>query len=347
MISSHSARDLRAHFALRQAVRTGSAEEVRAFLDAGVDLDGPAGMISTLVLAAKVGSAEIVELLVDHGADPAWVSRVGWSAATFADANDFDELADRLVELGAPAESRLAHGYSELHRAARRGDVGSLLKGLEPAAIDAIDSSGATPLSLAISCRHESAVDALLRAGANPNYSDEDWSVLNDAVFEDSRPDEPTHLVDRLLAAGADVNPRGYPPLFCAVNQEWSSGSVLRQLVAAGADIAAIGGWQRETVLHRIAEIAGDPDLIDTALDLGADIEARDGQDRTPLLAAAHTANPEMFTRLVERGADPAARDAEGQSVDDLLDSSAEADLIRRYLEACGGSSRPPPRGLT
>jgi hypothetical protein len=35
----------------------------------------------------------------------------------------------------------------------------------------------------------------------------------------------------------------------------------------------------------------------------------------------------------VERGADVSARDAEGQSVDDLLDASADADEIRRHLE--------------
>src|SRR5690606_25116422 len=81
----------------------------------------PSGPVSIVALAAEIGSAEIAELLVAHGADPAWVSRDGWNAATFADANDFTELAERLVELGAPVESRLAHGYSHLHRAAGRG----------------------------------------------------------------------------------------------------------------------------------------------------------------------------------------------------------------------------------
>jgi hypothetical protein len=76
-----------------------------------------------------------------------------------------------------------------------------------------------------------------------------------------------------------------------------------------------------------------DADVVDTAVDLGADIEARDGQGRTPLLAAAMTANTETFTRLLHRGADVTACDAEGQSVDDLLDSSTGAGEIRHYLE--------------
>ncbi len=303
MTSSPSAPEPRARFALRRAVRNGSTDEVHRLLDAGFDPSDPTGPVSTLALAAETGSAEIVELLVDHGADPSWVSRVGWSAATYADANGFTDLAGRLVELGAPEASRLAHGYTDLHRAARRGDVDSQLVGPGPEAIDAVDSSGATPLSLAISFRHEAAVDALLRAGADPNYSHDDWSVLKDAVYQDSRPYGATHLADRLLAAGADVNPPGYPPVLCTVNQEWSSGPVLRQLVNAGADIGASGGWEHQTVLHRIAEL-DDAALVDTALDLGADIEARDGQGRTPLLAAAMSTNTETFTRLVQRGAD-------------------------------------------
>lgn len=163
---------------------------------------------------------------------------------------------------------------------------------------------------------------ALLQAGADPNFSNDAWSVLNDAVYEDSRPAEDTHFVELLLAAGADPNPPGYPPLFCAVNQEWSSGSVLRHLVAAGADIKAIGDWEQRTVLHRIAAIAG-ASLVDTALDLNAAIEARDRLGRTPLLAAADTHNTETLTRLIERGADITARDARDQSLNDLLEASS------------------------
>jgi hypothetical protein len=51
------------------------------------------------------------------------------------------------------------------------------------------------------------------------------------------------------------------------------------------------------------------------------------------LLAAAITANTETFTRLVERGADVTARDADGQSVADLVDAATGADGIGPYLE--------------
>src|SRR5690606_16990368 len=207
-----------------------------------------------------------------------------------------------------------------------------------------IDAGGATPLLLAVTWRQEAAFDALLSAGATPDFSDDGWSVLAEAAYQDSRPDEPTQFVSRLLAAGANPNPRGYPPLLCAVNQEWSSGSVLQQLVSVGANIATVWGPERDTVLHRIAWM-GDADLVDAALEVGAEIEARNAEGRTPMLVAASAANAETFIRLVERGADLSALDGEGLAVGDLVDPSADADEIRAFIvgpnPAPDGSRQP------
>jgi ankyrin repeat protein len=89
------------------------------------------------------------------------------------------------------------------------------------------------PLALAVQFRRPEAVLALLEAGANPNPMNDGWSILATAVYEESRPARSTAFVEVLLAAGADVNPPGYPSLFCALNQEWSSGTVLAQVVSA------------------------------------------------------------------------------------------------------------------
>ncbi len=252
------------------------------------------------------------------------------------------------MALGAPAETRLAHGYSPLHRAARRGDFAQGLLDQEAGTqgLDALDAAGDTPLVLAVRWRNEDAAQALLNAGANPNASNEGWSVLADAAYQDSSPNDPTHFVDRLLKAGGNPNPPGYPPLFCTVNQEWWSGPVLQLLTSAGANIEAVAGPEAETVLHRIAWIA-DAGMVDFALDAGAAIEARDGEGRTPLLAAAAGSNVETFLRLAERGADLDARDASSRSVDQVLDNTAEADEIRAFVEriratASGAGEREP-----
>lgn len=279
-----------------------------------------------LFAAAELGLTEVVELLISSGADATTIHR-DWSAATEADASDCLELAARLVTLGAPASSRLAHGYSQLHRAARRGDVTAALDGLGRDQLDPVDAGGETPLMLAINHRRERAAAALLAAGANANFSHRGHSALCEAAYQDSRPDEPTHFVAQLLAAGAD--PLRDQPHFFAVNQEWSSAIVLRQLIEAGADVNA-NQWG-QTLLHRIAEIST-LEMLDTALEFGGKVEARDRNGRTPLLAAAFSRNPETFARLLERGADASARDASGSGIEDLLDDSAPSEEIRALL---------------
>ena len=283
------------HYKLRRAVNQGDVDEVRALLKAGAAVMEPSTMLMpVLSLAADNGAADIVELLLEHGADARRTTDDGWSAATYADAAEFDALAARLVEAGAPESSRTAHGYTALHRAARRGDVARFLPSPD---LDALDACGATPLALAIAHRQEAAAEALLRAGANTNHG----SLLSDAAYQDSRPWEPTHFVTLLLAAGAEPMREGAYPLFLTANQEWSSPSVLRQLVAAGIEInGRVEAGQ--TVLHRIAQISGD-EMVDAAVDAGADLEAKDADGRTPVMLAERNENKRSYARLVARGA--------------------------------------------
>lgn len=321
----------RATHRLRSRIRDGWCEEVVELLEAGADPNGGRRRISPLASAADLGRVDVVEALVAFGANLAWTSSVGWSAASFADANEHFALAERLVALGVPAASRTAHGYTPLHRAARRGDVAEVSR-LAREEVDPLDASGDTPLLLAIAERHEDAAAALLDLGANPDHIAGGWSLLGSAAYQDSVRGESTDLVGLLLGHGVNIRPEAYPPTFQAINQEGSSGRVLRRLVDAGADIAARWEPGHETVLHRIAAIVDDGDLVDVALDLGAEIDARDRNGRTPLLVAARAPNPATFVRLVDRGANVLVRDHRGQSVDELLEDDDDGVLLRRYL---------------
>ena len=178
-------------------------------------------------------------------------------------------------------------------------------------------------------------MEALLRAGANVGHVNDGWSVLAEAAYVDATGDQTTNLVERLIDAGADPNPSGYPPLFCAVNQEGSSADVITRLAAAGADVQAVAGYERETLLHRIAQIGDedDPHFIDLVLEIGADIEALDGAGRTPLLAAARCGNGGMFARLLELGANLSATDRTGLGAAGLVDDrDLDAAFIRELI---------------
>lgn len=321
--------------ALMRAVRRGDADVVRACLASGVDPNVRRGRVP-IVVAAEAGRSEIVELLVEAGADPTWLDDAGWSALTYADAGEFYDLADRLEELGAPGATRLAHGYSALHRAALRSDAVAVTELAHSVGTETLDAQGDTPLVLAVRSRSVACVEALLLAGANVGHVNEGWSVLAEAAYMDATLDQTTDFVERLIAAGADPNPAGYPPLFCAVNQDGSSAEVIRQLAEAGADVRTLAGYERETLLHRIAQIADGEEevhLIDVVLELGADIEALDGAGRTPLLAAARSGNGGTFARLLELGANLSATDTTGLGAAGLVDDrDLDAAFIRELI---------------
>ena len=152
---------------LRASVSRKPLEEVVGLLEAGADPNFGSRWSSPLARAAQSDRGDVVDVLVAYGADPAWDNTRGWSAATFADEAEHHQLADHLVALGAPASSRTAHDYSDLHRAARRGDLVETAR-LTRSAVDPIDAWGDSPLVTAIAHRHEAVASVLLRAGAGP-----------------------------------------------------------------------------------------------------------------------------------------------------------------------------------
>ena len=87
---------------------------------------------------------------------------------------------------------------------------------------------------------------------------------------------------------------------------------LVRWLVEQGADIDARDTYQRTPLHHRSKSWIGGVDLL---LDLGADIEAQDYQGDTPLHAAAKSHKAEAIAALIRRGADVDARNRQGHSV--------------------------------
>jgi uncharacterized protein len=327
---------------LGRTIRNNDVEAMRRLLIGGLDPNPPGWAASPLANACSMGFAEIAELLLAHGADPAWVApdgwgTDGWTAATFADAAEFFSLAERIVAAGAPVASRTAHGYTAAHRATRRGDLDDLRRAIaDPAAVDARDAQGDTPLSIALQFRREDAARALVDAGADPDHLGDGYSNLAWAAYQDSVRDRSTRFVELLLGAGADPRPGGYPPTFMTINDEGRSIEVLTRLVRAGADLAATDG-RGETVLHRAAVMASG-DFVDPIVDLGASLEARDDHGRTPLLTAADSGNADTFARLLARGADRAAVDDDGHSAGELAAGTfANPGGLRRILDLLGG----------
>lgn len=147
---------------------------------------------------------------------------------------------------------------------------------------------------------------ALLLALANPAAAQTAPSVREvaayDGLFLAARQGD-VAAIDRLIAAGADVNardPMGRTPAHVAAFA--SQDEALRALAVAGADMNALEDRAYDVVT--IAAVADDPELMSLAIDLGNDPGLTTSPyDGTALIAAAHLGHVEVVRRLIAAGA--------------------------------------------
>jgi uncharacterized protein len=86
----------------------------------------------------------------------------------------------------------------------------------------------------------------------------------------------------------------------------------IRAALKAGADVNARDAEHEETAIVLAAKF-GDAEIIQTLIDAGAEIDARDDHGRTALFFAQ--VGSESFSRLVAAGADVKAKDREGNTI--------------------------------
>ena len=155
------------------------------------------------------------------------------------------------------------------------------------------------------------------------------------AVWGAARPD----VVRMLLASGADPNARDEfvnTPLHLAVAWTDEPRVIVEALLESGADPSARGRYG-QTPLHEAvsfedfshsAQGRRDPAVVIRLLDAGASIHARTVSGWTPLHTAASTHGHryvrEIIETLLDRGADPAEVNSNGQTAADLAEDNPE-----------------------
>lgn len=115
-------------------------------------------------------------------------------------------------------------------------------------------------------------------------------------------------LVREILAQGPDLEarlPSGAPITFAKTSDE-----IRELMLECGADINAktLGGT---TLLHNNADEA---QMVQMLLRRGADVNAREDDNRTPLFSTVHGEDPEVVHLLIQNGADVNARDNDGKT---------------------------------
>lgn len=108
----------------------------------------------------------------------------------------------------------------------------------------------------------------------------------------------------------------GYPALGVAIF--FGHGALARWLIEEGADVNAYAENANRVAPVHAAAAARDIETMRLLLDRGADPNARQVMDYTPLHGAASRGDVEMATLLLDRGAERDPRGADGKSVADV-----------------------------
>jgi ankyrin repeat protein len=260
---------------LFQTIRLGDAGKLQALLQEGANPNAVSLGYSALMAAALNGSAEEMEVLIQHGADVHY--RNGDSITAFWLAVPDEEKTRLLLAHGAKTDVRSREGNTVL-------------------------------VKLAISPGSAALMQLLIEKGCDPRKAGPHNDVMCNAAGSGD-----TAMVGLLLRYGVSVNDTsatGDYPVNAATN--FRTFGTLKMLVDNGANVNVSSKTAVLPLLIGItplmwAAISNDKPSFYYLLQHGADANAKSPRGYTPLmfLSMADVDDPEMIRALVRHGADP------------------------------------------
>jgi ankyrin repeat protein len=317
---------------------------VRRALDAGADVnciwtekevyqyDGYEGL-KPIHIASMEKFTEVVKLLIKHGADVNAKGPYGQTALYYAIYSYRDEIAELLIANGADVNAKSDDGDTPLLAAARQPDPAMdeftldeyklrtyraiyditellIVKGAD---VNVRDKQGNTPL---YACEaqarfrtdsHNKNISELLRKNGAKHYSI--YHAIICGSIEDVR---------LFLDSGVNIETKNYDgaiceryysgdtPLHCAVGELQKE--ILELLIAKGADVNA----RDEDDLSPL-HYASQKEISELLIAEGADVNAMDRHGKTPLYTAAG-GHKEVVELLIANGVDVNVKDEDGET---------------------------------
>ncbi len=304
------------------AAQNGDVTTVRVLIDQGVDVNAAQGDgMTALHWAAKQRDADLTELLLESGADPRAMTRIGsYTPLHLAARGGGAATVQALLEAGSdPTAATTNSGAQPIHLASASGNphaVRLLLQhGADPNAREG--SWDQTPLVFAAANNRPLAIEALLEGGADPSVTtravdvrgrarvDQKANEKLDEVLEEFRQEaggggdwEPSPEQVRTAIEAAREIQRNMDPAELLAEEEAEEGS------GPPSYAELVGSWGGLTPLLHAAR-QGHREAVLALFEGGAGIDQVSAGDRTtPLLMATLNGHFDLAALLIEVGAD-------------------------------------------
>jgi ankyrin repeat protein len=329
-------------------VRSGDVESVKTFLASHeVDLNqvkqtkrsmftGEVNEVTPLMVACMHGHLEIIQFLLQQGAQVDFQTKDDWSAFKKAYVYGRVEAVKKLIENGAQRNIKI-HGKTPLHTSCEKGDI-EMVKALLAREMDIGPSEiftfparhalgnctyAPSPVNIATAFGHVELVRWLLEKGMEVPYG----ALFLAITSEHNCSDE---ILATLLKHGADVNMTGdggWSVLMLAI--AYGKSRMVEMFLERGADVN-YQDQHLEFALSLAAE-RGILEVVQLLLNGGAEINMKGNGGHTALSKAIN--HPKVIELLLKKGAKDIPNDY-GETVFETAVIVAPTEVVKFFLDA-------------
>ena len=285
-------------------------------------------------------SIDVLQTIIDHGADVNVTNMRNETALLRA--SDYKNQDAINVLLNRSADPNIAddtYGDTCLHKAVTRDCSIEVLQAIidHGANVNATNTRNETALTRACMINNEGAIKLLLNACADPDIADVDgYTCLHDAVTGQNSIEVLQTIIDHGAAVNA-TNTTNETALTraCAFKDE----GAVNVLLKAGADPNIVDSTYGDTCLHKAARQECSAHMLQTLIDHGADVNAKNNANRTVLAVACTYKNEGAIKVLINASAN--SNIADDTYGDTSLHTAVQHECSTEALQAIidGGAS--------
>ncbi len=329
---------------LQFAAQMGSAPIVKLLLESGADLNKVASNgLSSFSQACQTGNVEIVKLMLEKKPDLNQVDQYDRLPLIMAVYSGTTDVVEMLLDEGADPNLELNGGGTPFMRACSSGQPKAVDLMLEHGAkTDVVDDNGFTPLMMA--CQNgsmKSAVEKLLDAGCDPDQVNNFGMTALHTAASSAWSDEGVEIVKLLAEKVSDVNllsEHNGTPLSCSVATNRSA--AVKAILDRDADLELVPEGYPAYLIQAVTN--GNATMTGYLIDAGADVNQTSGESG---MAALHIAVAAAGLHNTGRGplgggGTPVATDANPDVVDFI-------GVVKKLLEAGADPDAKDNDGVT